>query len=79
MQTDSVRWLSTRTIDFESYRREAHALREQAKAEFFGSAGRTVVPLIRSRGDRHCFHFRLTPDVSCAGRSRGVQRDRRAG
>jgi hypothetical protein len=59
MQTDSIRWLSNRTIDFESYRREAHALREQAKAEFFGSAGRTVVPLIRVAAIAIAFIFAL--------------------
>ncbi len=47
MQTDSIGRLNNRTIAFDCYRREAHALREQARAEFFGSAGRTVVPLIR--------------------------------
>jgi hypothetical protein len=46
MQIESVRRRSNGTIDIDSYRWEARALREQTRAEFFRNTGRAVRPFI---------------------------------
>jgi len=46
MHFEPVRRRSNGTIDIDSYRRDARALREQTRAEFFRNAGRAVHPFI---------------------------------
>jgi len=46
MQIEPVRRRSNGTIDIDSYRREARALRERTRAELFRSIGRAVHPFI---------------------------------
>jgi hypothetical protein len=46
MQIEPVRRRSNGTLDIDSYRREARALRERTRAEFFKKAGRAVHPFI---------------------------------